>query len=188
MRHRRVRFEFPGHAHELTFSCFHNQPFLLHEGWCRVLADAVNRAREKYDFNLWAYVFMPDHVHLMICPQQSGCSIANILQTIKQSSSRRVLNFCRREASYELTRFETGQTARPYRFWQDGGGYDRNIIKPETLIAAIEYIHANPVRKGLVQTPAEWYWSSCADWSGLVRGPVGVDRETLEIMCSPKRV
>src|SRR5207245_2228878 len=37
-----------------------------------------------------------------------------------------------------------------HRFWQPGGGYDRNITSTEALRAAIDYIHANPVRCGLV--------------------------------------
>ena len=34
-----------------------------------------------------------------------------------------------------------------YRFWQRGGGYDRNITDPATLRVMIEYIHNNPVRR-----------------------------------------
>jgi putative transposase len=46
----------PGHVHELTFSCFHGISFLRAERTCQWLADAINAAREKYDFSLWAYV------------------------------------------------------------------------------------------------------------------------------------
>ena len=47
-------------------------------------------------------------------------------------------------------------------FWQSGGGFDRNLIKPDTLMTMIDYIHMNPVRRGLVEKPAEWTWSSPA--------------------------
>ena len=49
------------------------------------------------------------------------------------------------------------------RFWQPGGGYDRNITSMATLRAIIDYIHANPVRRGLVATAEDWEWSS-ARW------------------------
>ena len=49
----------PGHAHELTFSCFRKYRFLCKERTCEWLADAIEAAREKLQFNLWAFVFMP---------------------------------------------------------------------------------------------------------------------------------
>jgi putative transposase len=47
-----------------------------------------------------------------------------------------------------------------FRFWQPGGGYDRNITDKDTLVRMIDYIHENPVRKGLVTDPLDWKWSS----------------------------
>ena len=52
-------------------------------------------------------------------------------------------------------------------FWQSGGGFDRNLIKPDTLMTMIDYIHMNPVRRGLVEKPAEWTWSSLAWFLGV---------------------
>lgn len=47
-----------------------------------------------------------------------------------------------------------------FRFWQEGPGYDRNLFRDDSVLRSIEYIHNNPVRKGLCATPAEWLWSS----------------------------
>jgi len=53
-----------------------------------------------------------------------------------------------------------------FRFWQEGPGYDRNIRKDDTLRAAIDYIHRNPVRRGLVGGPSDWKWSSWHAYEG----------------------
>ena len=37
-----------------------------------------------------------------------------------------------------------------FRFWQEGPGYDRNLDRVDTVLAAIDYIHRNPERRGLV--------------------------------------
>lgn len=37
-----------------------------------------------------------------------------------------------------------------HHFWQKGGGFDRNIVEPRTLLQMIDTIHLNPVRRGLV--------------------------------------
>ena len=44
--------------------------------------------------------------------------------------------------------------------WQPGGGFDSNTADPRTILAMIEYIHNNPVRRGLVARPEDWRWSS----------------------------
>jgi hypothetical protein len=50
-----------------------------------------------------------------------------------------------------------------FRFWQEGPGYDRNLTTSTAIEAAIEYIHMNPVRRGMVNRAVDWRWSS-ASW------------------------
>ena len=181
MKSKRVHFNIPGHAHELTFSCYQNRKFLLDERTCRFLADAVDLAPKKHCLKIWAYVFMPDHVHLLIYPEHDDYSISAILLTIKQSAARRVLIHARRHHPERLERFATRQKSRKYRFWQDGGGYDRNIKSRDSLLKSIDYIHNNPVRKGLAKTRAEWIWSSFSDWNGSANGPIFIDRDSVHV-------
>ena len=61
-------------------------------------------------------------------------------------------------------------------FWQSGGGYDRNITEPKTLMQVIEYIHLNPVRRGLVERADQWKWSSAAWFLGTGTPPLIPDR------------
>ena len=124
---------------------------------------------------------MPDHVHLLIWPRQDTYSVSQILRSIKQPVSRKSLEYIRSENPEGLTCLATGQRDEPYRFWQKGGGYDRNISRVDTLIEAARYIHANPVRKGLVETPEQWFWSSAADWQGLRSGPLPIDFDSVPI-------
>ena len=60
----------PGHAHELTFSCYRRYRFLSRESTCEWLAEAIDAARRELQYDLWAFVFMPDHVHLIVYPRQ----------------------------------------------------------------------------------------------------------------------
>ena len=155
---RRVHYNTPCHAHELTFSCYRRGHFLKNPLYCQYLCDAIQASRIKYRFAVWAYVFMPSHVHLLI-----------------YSVSRRVMIEARRFGVTELKRFRTNSKSRPYRFWQTGGGYDRNIVNRSVLAQAIDYIHNNPVRAGLVKAPEEWKWSSYLDWAGMGVGPLEID-------------
>ena len=169
------RYNIPGHAHELTFSCYKNRAFLSKDRTCQYLIDAIIKSKNKYQFDLWSYVFMPDHVHLLICPHKSNYCISDILLSIKQPVSRKAIGYLKKDNPQGLKLLATGQQHRPYRFWQKGGGYDRNITSVDTIIHAIRYMHNNPVRKQLVDAPEKWYYSSAKDWLDIGKGPIPVD-------------
>jgi putative transposase len=139
------------------------------------LVDAIKTAKQKHGFDLWAYVFMPDHVHLLICPRHEQYSISDILLSIKQPVARRAVEYLKRNNPAGLKYLATRQVKQLYHFWQKGGGYDRNITKVETLLESARYIHNNPVRKGLIRTADEWYYSSAADWENIRSGPIPID-------------
>jgi REP-associated tyrosine transposase len=84
------RYNDPGHVHALTFSCVHRQPFLNKDRSRKWFIDAVERARTKHHFHVWAYVIMPEHVHLLIWPAAPDYDIGEILNSIKQSVSKRI--------------------------------------------------------------------------------------------------
>jgi hypothetical protein len=70
------------------------------------------------------------------------------------------------------------------RFWQRGGGYDRKVFEPATVSEQIEYLHGNPVRRGLCRRPENWLWFSAADYAGIRVGPLRLDCESLPTIVS----
>ena len=176
--HKTVRhYDLPGHAHFLTFSCFRRLPLLSKDRTRLWLVDAIARARDKHRFDLWGWVIMPEHVHLLIWPREPNYRIASILKSIKQPVGYRAIQYLDRRAPAFLGRLTTtdaGQTAR--HFWQIGPGHDKNVIEPRAVHELLEYIHKNPVLRGLVSVPEEWLWSSAADWAGRPTTILRVDR------------
>ena len=61
------------------------------------------------------------------------------------------------------------------RIWQPGGGYDRNVIDLSTVQEMIDYIHANPVRRGLVERAIDWEYSSARWYVGIRPVPIEMD-------------
>ena len=162
-----TRFNDIGHAHALTFSCFHQQQLFVSNDACALFVDTLNRARSRHSFDIWAYVIMPEHVHLLICPRSEDYSISKILFSVK------------RPASYRIRK--AGISCGP-KFWQPGGGYDRNLWSPEVIHAEIDYIHANPVRRGLCESPEDWTYSSAAYWAEVREAPLKMDHT-----CPPRQ-
>jgi len=175
---KRVRtYNIPGHAHELTFSCFQRLPLLSKDRTCRWFVDAMESARRELKLSLWAYVIMPEHVHIVLCPREAAYEVRLIRTALKVPVARKALKFLRQSAPSFLERLKDLQPNGKfsYRFWQRGGGYDRNATEPATLLHMIEYIHNNPVRRGLVPSPTDWIWSSARFYAGCPDVPIRMD-------------
>jgi putative transposase len=175
------RYNDPGDAHALTFSCFHRRPFFSKERPCGWLIESLQTARDRCNFDLWAYVIMPEHCHVLIFPRDADYSISRILESIKLPVTRRAKSYLERNdpQGLRLMRDEQPGGAVAHRFWQRGGGHDRNLREPKGIHAQIQYIHNNPVRRGLVSLAQEWRWSSAAWYAGVGEVPLVPDAESI---------
>ena len=105
---------------------------------------------------------MPEHVHLLVVPMKPTSQISTLLADIKRPFSwklKRQLDEERHPLLEELT-IRQRPGVLTFRFWQEGGGYDRHLTEPGTIVATMNYIHQNPVRRGLCRRATEWQWSS----------------------------
>jgi putative transposase len=87
---------------------------------------------------------------------------------------------CRRSSGKPKTVWERFYDVQPsgkihFRFWQRGGGYDLNLFSPDTVREKLEYMHNNPVKRGLCKAPADWRWSSASFYAGGDIGPVQIE-------------
>ena len=164
-KHRMRRWEVKHHIRFLTFSCYRRLPLLNHDGIRSLLVEHVGRAREKHDFDLFGWVIMPEHVHLLIRPKLPEGPVGRILSTIKRPVAMTVLNRWRKLGAPVLEKIvsESGET----HFWQPGGGHDRNIFSAAEFDEKLKYIHMNPVTRGLAAKSVDWAWSSARWYAGM---------------------
>ena len=121
-------YDLPGDAHFLTFSCYHRLPLLSKDRTRNWFLQALDEARREYAFDLWAWVLMPEHVHLLIYPRQPVYSTAKILSAIKQPVGTKAIGFLRQRRSPFLERLTVRNRLHTYhRFWQAGPGRDHNL-------------------------------------------------------------
>ncbi|MFN8708242.1 MAG: REP-associated tyrosine transposase [Planctomyces sp.] len=156
------RFETVRHLHELTFSCYRRLPLLTNDGWRLILSQSVDRACQEEAFTLVAFVFMPEHVHLLVLPQTDNSRVSRLLARIKQPASKRIRQILEANESLLLQKLTVQERPgkRCFRFWQEGAGFDRNLFSPEAISASIDYIHMNPVRRKLCRAAVDFQWSS----------------------------
>ncbi len=165
--HRKLvkHFDDRGEIHELTFSCYHRWPILDNEWRREQLSLAIDRAIENHGWRLTAFVYMPEHVHLLVYPSQQGLKVDKLLFAIKRPLSYRVKQRLAETSDplFQRLTFRQRPGKTTFRFWQEGPGYDRNIRTEKVLRSAIDYIHMNSVHRRLVEQAINYPWSS-ARW------------------------
>ena len=178
-KHRRLRrIEEPGHARYLTCSCYHNLELFSNDQIKDAFAERLAFVRRTMGFELYAWVIMPNHVHLLLRPSRSE-TVDRILRRLKAPFARRVIERWRTLNAAILPQI-TDSKGRPH-FWQQGGGYDRNIVNDHAVRQKIDYIHANPVRRELANRPTDWPWSSAQWYESDQTMPVPIDPLTLGV-------
>ena len=104
----------------------------------KVMLLTLQDAKDKYHFRLTNFCVMPTHIHLLIQPPE-GTNLCNIMHWIKINSAKR-WNFIHGSSDHLW-----GQRyfSRPVK----------DMREYETVM---DYIDQNPVKAGLVSSPAEW--------------------------------
>ncbi|MBI1826691.1 MAG: transposase [Planctomycetes bacterium] len=162
------RYDHSGHAHFLTISCFRRLQFFRNDSVKRAFLEAMNHVLKKRGIRWLGYVIMPEHVHLLCWPHaQDGSEpvpISTVLHELKQDSGREgkaalrtVWSQQRTLGSRPLDAWATGADPKP--FWKPRA-YDFNVTSERVHPQMIDYMHKNPVKRGLVDCAEQWAWSS----------------------------
>ena len=162
------RYDEPGHVHFVTVSCYRRLAFFRHDGARNAFIEALRFVRDKHHIRWLGYVVMPEHVHFLVLPEERDAeepvSISLILHDLKGFSGRvakralrDVWKGARTLGTPPMDAWATGDGPKP--FWKTRG-YDFNVVQEAKVKEKLDYLHGNPVRRGLVHDPEEWCWSS----------------------------
>lgn len=172
IRKRLRRREIPGGVRFITFSCHRRLPLLGHAAIRDLFARELAAARPAHGFELFAWVVMPEHVHLLMRPP-SGLPLGAALRSLKTAVAKQAVGRWRDLRAPILEEIRTGRGEA--RFWQKGGGFDRNVRDEAEFCREVRYTHRNPVERGLAARPEDWAWSSVRWWMGRREGEVACD-------------
>lgn len=165
------------HLHFITCSCYRRQPHLGTAERRDLFLEIMEEARLRYQFVVCGYVLMPEHFHwLMTEPEVGDPSV--VMKVIKERFARKV---------HQHSRPPLGDSVVG-RIWQKRF-YDFNVWSAQKRVEKLRYMHRNPVKRGLVNRPDEWEWSSFRTYLNAEPGvlrvnfqewPVEVNRLPLE--------
>jgi len=159
------------YAHFVTFSVDRRRRLLDHDHPKRIVLGVLNEELTSHDARLLGFVLMPDHVHVVVWFPETG-RLSRFMHGWKRKSSYHIRDWYRHNAGHYFAGFGEGD-----RFLQ-AKYHAFEIYGASKLEQKIDYMHANPVRAGLVERPTDWRWSS-ARWYEW-RQSVGVPIQWLE--------
>jgi putative transposase len=110
--------------------------------------------RTRYNFVVCGYVVMPEHVHLLVSEPKEAL-LSKAIQALKLSVS-------------------VQSKERP--FWQ-ARYCDFNVHNEDKRAEKLRYMHRNPVKRGLVEKPGDWAWSSFCHYATGVEGSVEIESQ-----------
>jgi len=175
MPNRLKRYYGKGDLHFMTFSCYQRLPLLGTTCARNVFVHELDKVRNEMGFRLIGYVVMPEHVHLLMSEPLIGTP-STVLQKLKLRVSLRIRKAKGVDDAVEFQLPAEERGVLPKALWQ-ARFYDFNVHAIGKRKEKLNYMHANPVVRGLVEHPRDWPWSSWSFYMKEEAGMISIDSE-----------
>lgn len=156
----------------VSFATVHWVDVFTRQAYFDILAESIEHCRREKGMELFAYCFMPSHVHFIF--RSAEQNPAGLLRDFKKYTSKKMIlaisenpSESRKEWMLELFRKagkEKGNVAT-YQFWQHHNK-PIELWSPAVVKQKLDYIHNNPVESGFVTRPEDWKYSSAQNLAG----------------------
>ena len=150
----------------LTFTIVEWLPVFIDEPQCKIVTNSLNFCIREKNLGVNAYVLMPNHIHAIVFDREFDSErLKHTLDDFRKFTGRQLSDYCAQHMSMfyvELFRKHAGED-RQRRFWQPTQ-HPEGVVTDRFWQEKINYIHWNPVRKGLVRNPEDWRFSSASFW------------------------
>ena len=151
--------------HFVTLTVLHWIPAFTRPAAVDILLDSL-RHLQKENLQVYAYVILENHMHMLVQSQ----NLPKDLMRFKSFTARKLIHFLHENnvtIILEQLKFykKAHKSDRVYQFWQEGV-HPEWVQNIEMLKQKVEYIHNNPVKRGYVDLPEHWRYSSARNYLG----------------------
>ena len=150
----------------LTFTVMGWIDIFTRSRYCDVIMDSLEYCIENKGLDVFAYVIMPSHIHMVA--RNLDADLSGIIRDFKSHTAKTILEMIenepgesRKEWLLHMFKYyaKFHKQNKQYQFWQKKS-YPIELLSPEMIDQKIEYIENNPVESGLVLSPESWMYSS----------------------------
>ncbi|MCX7108564.1 MAG: transposase [Proteobacteria bacterium] len=164
----RSRYHILGRSpHFLTATINHWLPIFTRPDTVNIVLDSWRYLQREAGFELYGYVILENHLHLIASSENLGRD----MQRFKSYTAKEIIAFLEQRQSTKILEMlalfkRSHKTESTYQVWEEGN--HPQIIETEAVMRQkMEYIHQNPVKRGYVDKPEHWRYSSARNYAGL---------------------
>lgn len=133
----------------------------------QLVFDSWNFLRREKQLLIYGFVILENHIHLIA----SAPRLADVVKSFKMYTARRIIDLLEeRGATVLLNQLRSlklrHKVESEYQVWEEGSK-PKQIIGDEMMFQKLEYIHQNPVKRGYVDDPLHWRYSSARNYAGF---------------------
>ena len=154
-----------GSPHFLTCTIVDWLPLFLDPEVVQVVLDSLRFLQNENRLTIYSYVIMENHLHIIASSKHLSKEIGDF----KSYTARKIIDFYEVHHPPLLNKLSIVRKSfkkdRDYQFWQEGV-HAQQIQSEEMMRQKIEYIHYNPVRRGYIDSPDHWRYSSARNYAG----------------------
>ena len=153
-------------------------PIFTCDNYSKTITDSLQYCRENKGLLVHAYVIMPTHVHLILSAG-GPVSLSEIIRDFKKYTSRATTRLLNADANHLFLwvfkrAAQKASEGSTHKVWTDDN-HPETITSESFFRQKLDYLHDNPRRKGLVDSPDHWLYSSAKTYYLGVRGVLDVD-------------
>ena len=140
-------------------------PLFLDPAVVQIILDSLRFLQKGNRLSIYSYVIMENHMHLIASSKDLSKEIGNF----KSYTARKIVDLYKKHHPHLLKKLSIAKKPfkkdRDYQFWQEGF-HPKQIYSEEMMRQKIEYIHYNPLRRGYIDEPEHWRYSSARSYAG----------------------
>ena len=131
-----------------------------------IVIDCWRFLQQDTHFEIFGYVILENHLHLVARSED----LSRDVQRFKSYTAKEILAYLQAENATRLLRqlewFKRfHKVESKYQVWEEGS-HPQIISSEAVLRQKLEYIHQNPVKRGYVDLPEHWRYSSARNYAG----------------------
>jgi len=155
----------PELPHFVTCTVLHWIPVFTRPATVEILLDSL-RFLMNDGLKLYAYVILENHLHMVVQSDDLNRDLARF----KSYTSKKLISYLAennvRQILDQLAFYKKAHKSdRAYQFWQEGS-HPEWVQHEAMMRQKVEYIHQNPVKRGYVDQPEHWRYSSARNYAG----------------------
>ena len=163
----RYRFGESKYPHFLTCTIVGWLPVFTRPESVQIIFDSWSYLHDHDRMSILGYVVLENHLHLIALaddlPKEiwdfKSFTARKLIDLLKESNAETILKQLRREKAQH-------KTDREYQLWQESS-HPIEITNDTIMRQKLEYTHYNPVKRGYVDRPEHWRYSSARNYLGM---------------------